>query len=36
MSHLPRPLPAHAAALDPLPAPIPVTMPVIRAGAESR
>jgi hypothetical protein len=24
MSHLPRPLPAHAAALDPLPAPIPV------------
>ena len=25
MSHLPRPLPAHAAALDPLPAPIPVT-----------
>ena len=28
MSHLPRPLPAHAAALDPLPAPIPVTFPV--------
>ena len=26
MSHLPRPLPAHAAALDPLPAPIPVTV----------
>ena len=25
MSHLPRPLPAHAAALDPLPQPIPVT-----------
>lgn len=25
MSHLPRPLPSHAAALDPLPAPIPVT-----------
>lgn len=25
MSHLPRPLPAHAAALDPLPVPIPVT-----------
>jgi hypothetical protein len=25
MSHLPRPLPAHAAALDPLPEPIPVT-----------
>ena len=25
MSHLPRPLPAHAALLDPLPAPIPVT-----------
>jgi len=25
MSHLPRPLPTHAAALDPLPAPIPVT-----------
>jgi len=25
MSHLPRPLPVHAAALDPLPAPIPVT-----------
>ena len=25
MSHLPRPLPAHAAALDPLPAPIPVS-----------
>jgi len=24
MSHLPRPLPAHVAALDPLPAPIPV------------
>jgi hypothetical protein len=24
MSHLPRPLPAHSAALDPLPAPIPV------------
>jgi hypothetical protein len=36
MSHLPRPLPAHAAALDPLPAPIPVTMPVARAGAGSR
>jgi hypothetical protein len=28
MSHLPRPLPAHAASLDPLPAPIPVTRPV--------
>ena len=27
MSHLPRPLPAHAAALDPLPAPIPVVRP---------
>jgi hypothetical protein len=27
MSHLPRPLPAHAASLDPLPAPIPVTRP---------
>ena len=27
MSHLPRPLPAHAAALDPLPAPIPVHRP---------
>jgi hypothetical protein len=27
LSHLPRPLPAHAAALDPLPAPIPVTSP---------
>jgi hypothetical protein len=27
MSHLPRPLPAHAAPLDPLPAPIPVTSP---------
>ena len=25
MSHLPRPLPAHAAALDPLPAPIPLS-----------
>ena len=25
MSHLPRPLPAHSAALDPLPVPIPVT-----------
>jgi hypothetical protein len=36
MSHLPRPLPAHAAALEPLPAPIPLTMPVMRAGAESR
>jgi hypothetical protein len=36
MSHLPRPLPAHAAALGPLPAPIPVTMPVARAGAGSR
>jgi len=32
MSHLPRPLPAHAAALDPLPAPIPVT----RVGAEDQ
>ena len=31
MSHLPRPLPPRAAALDPLPAPIPVTRPV---GAE--
>jgi hypothetical protein len=28
MSHLPRPLPTHAAALDPLPAPIPVVGPV--------
>ena len=28
MSHLPRPLPARAAALDPLPAPLPVTRPV--------
>jgi hypothetical protein len=36
MSHLPRPLPAHAAALDPLPAPIPVTMPAARAGAGIR
>jgi len=27
MSHLPRPLPAHVAALDPLPEPIPVTSP---------
>ncbi len=27
MSHLPRPLPAHAASLDPLPEPIPVTAP---------
>jgi hypothetical protein len=32
MSHLPRPLPAHAAALDPLPEPLPVTMPVATAG----
>ena len=31
MSHLPRPLPAHAAALDPLPAPIPVTQVPARA-----
>ena len=31
MSHLPRPLPAHAATLDPLPAPIPVTQ--VPAGA---
>ncbi|MEP7194581.1 MAG: hypothetical protein ABI903_17170 [Actinomycetota bacterium] len=30
MSHLPRPLPAHAAALDPLPAPIPVISPPLR------
>jgi hypothetical protein len=36
MSHLPRPLPAHAAALDPLPAPIPVTMPTVSAEAKSR
>jgi hypothetical protein len=36
MSHLPRPLPAHAAALDPLAAPIPVTMPVTRTVAERR
>jgi hypothetical protein len=36
MSHLPRPLPAHAAALDPLPAPIPVTMPATKARAEGR
>jgi len=28
MSHLPRPLPARAAVLDPLPAPIPVVMPL--------
>jgi len=28
MSHLPRPLPGHVAALDPLPAPIPVVMPL--------
>jgi hypothetical protein len=27
MSHLPRPLPTHAASLDPMPAPIPVTRP---------
>jgi len=32
MSHLPRPLPAHAAVVDPLPAPIPVT----RVGAEDQ
>ena len=32
MSHLPRPLPAHAATLDPLPEPLPVTMPVTTAG----
>jgi hypothetical protein len=31
MSHLPRPLPSHAAALDPLPAPIPVA--AVRAQA---
>jgi hypothetical protein len=36
MSHLPRPLPAHAAALDPLPAPIPVTMPQARDSAQNR
>ena len=30
MSHLPRPLPAHAATLDPLPAPIPVRSPTGR------
>ena len=33
MSHLPRPLPAHAAALDPLPAPIPVVRPESAARA---
>jgi hypothetical protein len=32
MSHLPRPLPAHAAALDPLPAPIPVITAVRMPG----
>ena len=36
MSHLPRPLPAHAATLDPLPAPIPVTMPEARDRAQRR
>ena len=34
MSHLPRPLPSHAAALDPLPAPIPVVRPESAARAE--
>jgi hypothetical protein len=33
MSHLPRPLPTHAAALDPLPAPIPVVRPESSARA---
>ena len=34
MSHLPRPLPARAAALDPLPAPLPVSSAVRRPGGD--
>jgi hypothetical protein len=31
MSHLPRPLPAHASVLDPLPDPIPVSGPRVES-----